>query len=63
VFDDEPLPRNHPFYGREDVLVTHHSSYASAASEQEVFERFQRNVARYARGEPLEGEIDVRLGY
>ncbi len=63
VFDDEPLPRNHPFYGREDVLVTHHSSYASAASEQEVFERFQRNVARYARGEPLEGAIDVRLGY
>jgi len=63
VFDDEPLPRNHPFYGREDVLVTHHSSYASAASEREVLERFQRNVARYAQGEPLEGEIDVQLGY
>ena len=63
VFDDEPLPRNHPLYGRKDVLVTHHSSYASAASEREIFERFQRNVARYAWGEPLEGEIEVRLGY
>jgi phosphoglycerate dehydrogenase-like enzyme len=61
VFDTEPLPAEHPFWGRDDVVVTPHCSGGTITSE--VVEIFVRNLSLWRTGAPLENEVDLERAY
>lgn len=61
VFETEPLPTDHPFWGRPDVIVTPHSS--GGTIEQEVVDVFLRNLAAWRTGAPMENEVDLTRAY
>ena len=61
VFDTEPLPPDHPYWGRDDVIVTPHCSGGTITSE--VVEVFLRNLALWRAGAPLENEVDLERAY
>jgi len=63
VTDPEPLPDDHPLWSIEDVVITSHAANTWEMALPELADRVRRNVERFARGEPLEGLVDVRLGY
>jgi phosphoglycerate dehydrogenase-like enzyme len=63
VTDPEPLPAGHPLWDFENVMVTPHTSCPAAISVPYLLERVTDNVARFSRGEPLVGVIDVDAGY
>ena len=63
VFSDEPLTKNSPFYSLKNVLITHHSSYASQNSMIEIFDVFLENLRRYISGEPLLNVVSRERGY
>jgi phosphoglycerate dehydrogenase-like enzyme len=58
VTEPEPLPTGHPLWSAARVLITPHvSSFGSRATAGRLAEQFARNVARFERGEKLEGLI------
>lgn len=61
VFDTEPLPSGHPFWARDDVIVTPHCSGGTIVSE--VVDVFLRNLERWRSGAPLENEVDLERAY
>ena len=63
VFSDEPLTKNNPFYSLKNVLMTHHSSYASQNSMGQIFGVFLENLKRYVNGAPLLNIINKERGY
>lgn len=61
VFATEPLPPDHPFWSRREIVITPH-----IAAETELvpaIEQVADKLARWARGEPVSGVIDRTLGY
>ncbi|MGH2784678.1 MAG: D-isomer specific 2-hydroxyacid dehydrogenase family protein [Actinomycetota bacterium] len=63
VTDPEPLPDGHPLWEMENVIITSHAANTFAMAIPELREMVKHNVERFAKGEPLEGLIDVKLGY
>lgn len=63
VTDPEPLPDDHPLWGMDNVVITSHAANTFAMAIPELKELVARNVRRFAVGDPLEGLVDVRLGY
>jgi D-3-phosphoglycerate dehydrogenase len=63
VADPEPLPDDHPLWGMENVVITSHAANTWAMAIPELAALVGRNVRRFARGEPLEGLVDLDLGY
>ena len=63
VTDPEPLSDDHPFWGMDNVVITSHSANTFAMAIPELKELVARNVKHFAAGEPLEGLVDVTLGY
>ena len=64
VTDPEPLPPGHPLWSLDNAHVTMHlSGIPTPASLQRAAERFARNCERFRRGEPLEAQVDLKLGY
>jgi D-3-phosphoglycerate dehydrogenase len=63
VTDPEPLPDDHPLWSIEDVVITSHAANTWEMAIPDLAERVRRNVELFARGEPLEGLVDVKLGY
>ncbi len=61
VFDTEPLPSEHPFWGRDDVIVTPHCSGGTITSE--VVAVFLKNLSLWRAGAPLENEVDFERAY
>jgi phosphoglycerate dehydrogenase-like enzyme len=51
VFDQEPLPKNHPFWKMKNVIVTPHVGGTSVSYVRQVLPIFQENLRRYLRGE------------
>ena len=51
VFDEEPLPRSHPFWTMKNVIVTPHVGGTSTLYVEQVLPIFQENLRRYLRGE------------
>jgi phosphoglycerate dehydrogenase-like enzyme len=51
VFDEEPLPQNHPFWKMKNVIVTPHIGGASTSYAGQVLPIFKENLRRYFRGE------------
>lgn len=63
VFEEEPLPKGHPLWLMENVLVTPHT----AAFSDEILPRREalilENVRRFAAGETLLNVVDHEKGY
>ena len=63
VFEQEPLPPDHPFWRMDNVLVSPHSADHTAGWEANTMEPFLENVRRFRDGETLLNPVDKRLGY
>lgn len=61
VFRQEPLPRDHPFWGHPKVTVTPH--VASATRPETASTAIAENVRRGEAGEPLLHLVDRARGY
>ncbi len=63
VTDPEPLPTGHPLWSFGNVIITPHVANTWEMALPELAARVERNVLALAGGTPLEGEVDVGLGY
>ncbi|MFQ3546261.1 D-2-hydroxyacid dehydrogenase [Halobacillus rhizosphaerae] len=63
VFEEEPLPQEHPFWEEENVTVTPHHSGISPHYVPRAFEVFDENLERYLKQEELVNLIDPKRGY
>ena len=63
VFDTEPLPAGHPFYGMRNVLLSPHSADHTATWTRDAMLFFLTQFDRYTKGEPLENLVKKGLGY
>lgn len=61
VFDDEPLPPEHPLWALDNVAVTPHIAGPSIPAE--IAPIFNDNLRRYLSGRPLRYLVDRRRGY
>lgn len=61
VFQEEPLPTAHPFWGLPNCIVTPHISGPSL--REDMVDAFMDNHRRYKNGQPLLGLVDRRRGY
>jgi phosphoglycerate dehydrogenase-like enzyme len=53
VFEQEPLPPDHPLWRMDEVILTPHSAGSTERYFERVTDIFLRNFAAYAKGEPL----------
>jgi phosphoglycerate dehydrogenase-like enzyme len=63
VFTTEPLPRDHPLWGYENVIITPHCSSVYDGWEEKSARMFAENLVRYRRGEPLQNVVRPERGY
>lgn len=63
VFVKEPLPKDHPFWTMENVLITPHVGANTRHDHDIAAELFVENWHRFRAGEPLANVVDLRLGY
>lgn len=64
VFEEEPLPRDHPFWKEENVTITPHISGQSPHYMTRGLEIFEHNLKVYQTGlGDYTNLIDVRRGY
>ena len=61
VFQQEPLPPEHPLWTLPNVIITSHT--AALSFPEEVAPIFVDNYRRYVAGEPLEYRVDFERGY
>jgi phosphoglycerate dehydrogenase-like enzyme len=61
VFATEPLPEEHPWWGRENVVVTPHIAGPDYAEELTAV--FNDNLRRFLAGRRLRFVVDRRRGY
>jgi glyoxylate/hydroxypyruvate reductase A len=61
VFRDEPLPADHPFWRRPDIVVTPH--VAGMTLPAETVAQIAAKIARLERGEAVTGVVDHERGY
>lgn len=61
VFNQEPLPTDHPFWRTPNLLITSHSSAPSFP--EDIARLFCDNYRRYVAGEPLKYRVDFEKGY
>ncbi|MTV27755.1 hydroxyacid dehydrogenase [Nitriliruptoraceae bacterium ZYF776] len=63
VTDPEPLPDGHPLWSAPNTIVTPHVGNTPEMGRRLLAARVRENVARFGRGDPLLGPVDVELGY
>lgn len=64
VTTPEPLPANHPLWSLPNAHITMHlSGRAQTKMFQRSATRFLENLGRFHRGERLEPQVDLSLGY
>lgn len=61
VFDQEPLPADHPFWRTPNVVITGHT--AALSIPRDIAAVFVDNYGRLLRGEPLRCRVDFERGY
>ncbi|MBI4562102.1 MAG: D-2-hydroxyacid dehydrogenase, partial [Candidatus Rokubacteria bacterium] len=61
VFETEPLPSDHPFWGQESVVVTPH--IAGPSLPEEIAPIFNDNLSRYLAGKRLRYVVNRTRGY
>lgn len=64
VFEEEPLARNHPLWGYENVLITPHIAGDVESQMDHLFPIFIDNLSAYLKENTLaHNEIDLEHGY
>jgi phosphoglycerate dehydrogenase-like enzyme len=63
VTDPEPLPKGHPLWKHENVIVSPHIAGRSDGEHRRYMELFKENLRRFSRGEALLNVVDKRKGY
>jgi phosphoglycerate dehydrogenase-like enzyme len=63
VFDEEPLPDSHPFYGLENVLLSPHSADHTLGWADLAMRVFLENFERFRSGQVLQNIVDKKAGY
>ncbi|MCM2317392.1 MAG: D-2-hydroxyacid dehydrogenase [Thermoanaerobaculia bacterium] len=63
VFEQEPLPADHPFWAMDSVRVLPHTTWRSEQVHARQLALFLDNLGRYVRGEPLRNIVDPTRGY
>ena len=63
VTDPEPLPDGHPLWALPNCLITPHTADTVEMTVPLLEARIRANVRHFGNGEPLEGIVDVELGY
>ncbi len=61
VFNEEPLPSNHPYWHLPNCVVTPH--IAGPSLPEDITRCFVKNFTRFQAGEPMLGQIDRKRGY
>ena len=63
VTDPEPLPTGHWLYQHPQIQLTPHTSWMDSDSLNTMMDLLRTNCDHYRNGEPLEGIVDVEVGY
>jgi len=63
VTDPEPLPKGHPLWQLENVIITPHIAGVSDGVAARKLELVKDNLRRFARGLPLRNLVDKAKGY
>jgi len=64
VFEQEPLPEDHPFWGMENVVVTPHFSSISSLYQPRAFDIFEKNLLLFKENRTdLINLVDLDRGY
>ena len=63
VTDPEPLPAGHPLWSMPNVVISPHYGGTHPGYDEETFDMFCRNLARYVAGEQLLNVVDKNAGY
>ena len=63
VFDTEPLPKGHPFYTAENVLLSPHCADHTSDWLDNAMDFFIEQFRRYRLGQQLLNVVDKKLGY
>ena len=61
VFDQEPLPEEHPFWKTPNLYMTFHTSAISYP--EDITKLFVENYQLYVNGKPLKYVVDFEKGY
>lgn len=61
VFQEEPLPKSHPFWDIPEVIVTSHK--AALSYPEDIIPLFIENYSRFISGKKLRHLIDFTAGY
>lgn len=67
VTDPEPLPKDHPLWKQENVIITPHVSGGSFEHLEETYDKILdiilTNLRHYINGEELINQVDLEQGY
>lgn len=63
VTDPEPLPKGHPLWKFENVVITPHIAGQSDRVQSRRMELIKNNIRRFAANEPLLNVVDKSKGY
>ena len=67
VLDPEPLPKEHPLWGMENVIITPHVAGIAYghlnATCDHIWDLFLDNLQRYLAGEKLRNQVSLTEGY
>ena len=65
VFDEEPLPPDHPYWDAPNLVISPHVAGVNSYEHHwQLFgELLEQNVRRFVAGEPLLNRVDLARGY
>jgi len=63
VTDPEPLPKRHPLWNFENVVITPHIAGRSDQDANRMVGTIKENIRRFVEGKPLINVVDKQKGY
>jgi len=63
VTDPEPLPKGHPLWKCDNVIITPHIAGRSDKDRDRMVATIKENIRRFVEGEPLVNVVDKQKGY
>ncbi|HEX7063710.1 MAG TPA: D-2-hydroxyacid dehydrogenase [Bacillales bacterium] len=63
VFEEDPLPKDHPLWDMENVFITPHLSAKTVRYLDRCIDKFEQNLKHYENGDPMINQVDVAKGY
>ncbi|HEU5140262.1 MAG TPA: D-2-hydroxyacid dehydrogenase [Bacillales bacterium] len=63
VFEEDPLPKDHPLWDMENVFITPHLSAKTVRYLDRCIDKFEPNFECFENGDPMVNQVDVAKGY